>query len=385
MANYIKAPSVLLYPLKELWISADCEDHGYPAIDLGWWDYDPSIPEDSGRNPRLYAMNNGIVTQVVNSHPDEPDWEGYGNYIVIEYPLLNMWSLFAHIKKNSFLVKVGDLVQQGDPVCRMGNSGYSYGNHDHLEVGYGHFVRHGGIDPTKVVYCTEWHIVDEDTERDYKLLHLTITPVDKDVTVNQVHVFGDDLRIRKAPVDGEVVGFAQQGYYDFRDSLSEGDYIWCKVDDYWIAGNTDVSEICRATFIPTDPDPTVNQCEVTITDLRIRLEPSTSSTIMGYCPEGFYNIEETYSDDPEYVWFKVNGYYIAFVEGVIYHGAETDPKDKRIKELEEEVELLNSVIETQKGDIAYLESQIMEKDKKVSALTEVVRAIDKICESVLNS
>lgn len=368
MANYIKAPSVLLYPLKELWISADCEDHGYPAIDLGWWDYDPSIPEDSGRNPRLYAMNNGIVTQVVNSHPDEPDWEGYGNYIVIEYPLLNMWSLFAHIKKNSFLVKVGDLVQQGDPVCRMGNSGYSYGNHDHLEVGYGHFVRHGGVDPTKVVYCTEWHIVDEDTERDYKLLHLTITPVDKDVTVNQVHVFGDDLRIRKSPVDGEVVGFAQQGYYDFTDSLSEGDYIWCKVDDYWIAGNTDVSEICRATFIPTDPDPTVNQCEVSITDLRIRLEPSTSSTIMGYCPPGFYTITDT-AEAEGMIWFSVCGYWIACVDGVRYIPAEDDPQ-KEIEELKAEIERLNGVI-AEKDERIEEQAEIIRKD--VEAFTEIER------------
>ena len=363
MSNMPSAPNVLLYPLRKIWISADCEDHGYPADDLGWWDSDPAMPNDSGRNAQLYAMANGVVTQVVNSHPDDPDWEGYGNYLVIEYPLLNMWSLFAHIKKDSFLVKVGDLVQQGEPVARMGNSGYSYGNHLHLEVGYGHFVRHGGVDPTKVVYATEWHVVDEDTEGEYNIKRMIITPVDKDVTVNQVNVFGTDLRIRKAPVDGEVVGFAPIGYYNYNGTYEGDGYTWCKVGDYWIAGDTDVSELCPATFIPVEPDPMVNQVEVLIDDLRIRLEPSTSSTIMGYCPPGYYNVEESSSEE-DYVWFKVCGYWIAFVEGVIYHGSQEDPKDKEIAELKAEIERLHEEMAEQDKKIETLQAEL-ETDTKI--------------------
>ena len=373
MANYIKAPSVLLYPLMEIWISADCEDHGYPADDLGWWDYDPSIPEDSGEHPRLYAMANGIVTQIVNSHPDYPDDEGYGNYIVIEYPTLNMWSLFAHIKKNTFMVKVGDLVEQGQPVCRMDNSGYSRGSHLHLEVGYGHFVRHGGVDPTKVVYCTEWHIVDEETQRDYKLLHLTITPEDRDVSKDQVNVFGGDLRIRKAPINGEIVGFASEGYYTYTETV-EDEYTWCKVGDYWIAGDTDVSEICVATFVPVERDETREQAEVLINDLRIRQDPSTSSKILGYAPEGFYNIESTY-DGEDYVWFQVCGAYIACVDGVNYYPSEEDPKDKKIKELEEQVAFLTKRLED-------TEDALHTATLKNIQLSDAVLEIRSICEKV---
>lgn len=359
----------LVYPLKKIWVSADYEDHGYKALDLGWFDYDPSCPEDSGRNARLYAMADGIVIGITNTHGDEPDWEGYGNTIIISYPSLGYCSLYAHIKKDSFMVKVGDKVSQLQPVARMGNSGYSYGNHLHLEVCKGTtFVRHGGIDFIPIVYATDWHEVDSDTQSEYNIRHMVIEPTDKDVTVNQVHVTGDDLRIRKSPVDGEVVGFAQQGYYDFTDSLSKGDYIWCKVDDYWIAGNTDVSEICRATFIPADPDPTVNQCEVSITDLRIRLEPSTSSTIMGYCPPGFYTITDT-AEAEGMIWFSVCGYWIACVDGVRYIPAEDDPQ-KEIEELKAEIERLNGVI-AEKDDRIEEQAEIIRKD--VEAFMEIER------------
>lgn len=358
---------MLIYPVRKLWISADYADHGYNAIDAGWWDYDPALPNDSGRNPQLYAMSDGVVVSIVNSHSDEPDWNGYGNYIIIRYPSEGYVSLYAHIKKDSFLVKVGDKVTQKQPVCRMGNSGYSYGNHLHLEVCKGSsFTRHGGVDFFPIVYATDWHTVDPDTEKDYPISHMVIQPVDEDVTVNQVHVFGKDLRIRKAPINGAVVGFCEEGYYDYSETV-EDEYTWCKVGDYWIAGNTDVSEMLSATFVPTDPNPLVAQAEVTITDLRIRLEPSTSSRIMGYAPIGYYDVMESVSEE-DYVWFKVCNYWIAFVDGVIYHGSQEDPKDKEIAEL--------------KLKVAELEEQIkvLEEDAEVQSrvIKQQIEDFDKI-------
>ena len=106
-------------------------------------------------------------------------------------------------------------------------------------------------------------------------------------------------------------------------------------------------------FIPDEPNPLVSQAEVTITDLRIRLEPSTSSRIMGYAPVGYYDVMETVSEE-DYVWFKVCNYWIAFVDGVIYHGSQEDPKDKeiaelkqKVAELEEQVASLENEVETQ--------------------------------------
>ena len=363
---------MLIYPLRKLWISADTTDHGYNAYDWGWWSYDASMPEDTGRNPRLYAMADGVVLQIVNSHPDEPDMNGYGNYIIIRYPSEGYVSLFAHIKKDSFLVKVGDKVTQGQPVCRMGNSGYSFGNHLHMEVCKGSsFTRHGGVDYVKqgIVYATAWHIVDADTEKDYKIAHMVIEPVDRDVTKTQVHVFGDDLRIRTEPnTSSKVVGFASQGYYNVELLSEDTEFIWANVGEYWIASNSDVSELIEASFVPADRDESVDQAEVTIDDLRIRIEPSTSSTILGYCPTGYYNIEDTVSSD-DYVWFKVCGAYIACVDGVNFLAKHDD-----------EVEKLKKEIETLNNKIAELDSIIVDRDREIAVYSEAVDGIKLIVD-----
>ena len=369
---------MLIYPLRKLWISADTGDHGYNAYDWGWWSSDPSMPEDSGPNPRLYAMADGIVVTIVNSHPDEPDMEGYGNYIVIRYPNEGYVSLYAHIKKSSFLVKVGDKVTQGQPVCRMGNSGYSFGNHLHLEVCKGTtFVRHGGVDyvKNKIVYATNWHVIDSDTLKDYGIVKMVIEPVDKDITKNQVNVTGTDLRIRETPATGKVVGFASKGYYNYTETQEKDGYTWCKVDNYWLAGNTDVSEICEATFVPTVADKKVNQAEVLVDDdLRIRQEPSTTATILGYAPKGYYNVEES-SKQSDFVWFKVCGAWIACTDDVVYHAAEED-KDAEIRELKVEIEKLKL--------------EIFDKDMKITELTDTIgkqdeafASIKMICEKIL--
>ena len=372
---------MLIYPLRKLWISADTVDHGYNAYDWGWWDSDPAMPNDSGRNPQLYAMADGIVITIVNSHPDDPDMEGYGNYIVIKYPNEGYCSLYAHIKKSSYLVKVGDKVTQGQPVCRMGNSGYSFGNHLHLELCKGGtFVRHGGIDyvKNKVVYATNWHVVDSDTQKDYGIAKMIIEPVDKDITKNQVHVTGGDLRIRKAPATGEVVGFANKGYYNATETVEQAGYIWAKVDNYWIAANTDVSEYIEATFVPVPEDKNVNQAEVIGEDLRIRIEPSTSSTILGYAPKGFYNVEET-KNEKDYIWFKCCGAWIACTDDVVYHAAQED-KDAEIKRLKEEVATLEAEVVKLEADLANKTAEIVDltafKDKAnldMAAINDIVK------------
>ena len=381
---------MLLYPLKYICVTCDngqyegeiyyyeakhdvrldIDDHGYNAFDYAWTDDDGS--GDMGRNCYLRAMADGVVTQIVNSHPDEPDWNGYGNYIVISYPSEGYCSLYAHIKKNSFLVKVGDKVTQRQKVCRMGNSGYSLGNHLHMEVCKGTtFTRHGGIDYTPIVYADEWNIVKGYTQDIYNIRHMVLMPVDKDVTKKQIEVLCKDLNVRTEPsASSKSMGFAQQGYYDVEDVYleEETNITWAKVDKYYLAILEGDSVLHEVSFYPTDPDPTVNQAEVTINDLRIRLEPSTSSSIMGYCPEGYYTITDT-AEAEDMIWFKVCGYYIACVDGVRYIPAEDDPQ-KEIEELKAEIVRLNEVI-AEKDEEIETQAEIVRKD--VSVFTEIER------------
>jgi murein DD-endopeptidase MepM/ murein hydrolase activator NlpD len=58
----------------------------------------------------------------------------WGNYVVIEHSD-NHFSLYSHIRDNGTLVTAGDEVKDGQQIAEVGNTGRSFGNHLHLEVG----------------------------------------------------------------------------------------------------------------------------------------------------------------------------------------------------------------------------------------------------------
>jgi murein DD-endopeptidase MepM/ murein hydrolase activator NlpD len=65
----------------------------------------------------------------------EAGWNtgGYGNYVVISHGN-GVETLYAHMLDNSIMVSAGDVVQKGQTIGRVGNTGYSFGAHLHFEV-----------------------------------------------------------------------------------------------------------------------------------------------------------------------------------------------------------------------------------------------------------
>lgn len=73
-------------------------------------------------------------TKIVDGRPMICDCDSpYGNYIIIKHKY-HEYSVICHIKKNSFLVKVGDIVRTGDVLAKVGNSGNTMGPHIHFQV-----------------------------------------------------------------------------------------------------------------------------------------------------------------------------------------------------------------------------------------------------------
>ncbi len=58
---------------------------------------------------------------------------GYGNYVVIDHGN-GIETLYAHMLNNSLMVNPGDVVQRGQTIGRVGNTGNSFGAHLHFEV-----------------------------------------------------------------------------------------------------------------------------------------------------------------------------------------------------------------------------------------------------------
>jgi len=85
----------------------------------------------------VYSPCDGRVIEVedgmLDNRPFEYDSEtGSGNYVVIQSDSLQVELL--HFRQGSLLVQPGDRVLAGDPVGRVGNSGFSTQPHLHLQV-----------------------------------------------------------------------------------------------------------------------------------------------------------------------------------------------------------------------------------------------------------
>jgi Membrane proteins related to metalloendopeptidases len=77
----------------------------------------------------IYASASGKVVQATYH-------SSYGYYVMIDHGLRkdgsSLYTLYAH--NSSLIVKVGDSVEEGQQIAKGGSTGYSTGNHCHLEV-----------------------------------------------------------------------------------------------------------------------------------------------------------------------------------------------------------------------------------------------------------
>ncbi|KAA9347195.1 urea transporter [Larkinella humicola] len=96
-------------------------------------------PDDYyGYNMPVVAPASGYVVTIVDGIEDNPIGnmnmkENWGNAIVIKHADY-LYSKIAHLKKDSFTVRLGDYVRKGDVVGILGNSGRSPEPHIHFQV-----------------------------------------------------------------------------------------------------------------------------------------------------------------------------------------------------------------------------------------------------------
>jgi hypothetical protein len=103
------------------------------------WKEDPRFNENYfAFGQEILSPADGTVIEVVNGIRDgEPmfmnPFMAFGNYISIQHKELEV-SLVAHVKLDSFKVKVGDKVKKGQVVGLCGNSGHSWEAHIHYQL-----------------------------------------------------------------------------------------------------------------------------------------------------------------------------------------------------------------------------------------------------------
>ena len=176
----------------------------------------------------IVSYANGTVNMAVNGygngHGEGVNW-AYGNFVKIINDDGTV-CLYAHMEYTS--VKVGQRVNKGQVIGRMGNSGNSFGGHLHWEF-WSCNDYYKNIDPSP--YLAPKEIV------------LPIS-VERDKNKRQFQVdYNDNLRVRTEPnLKCEVVGILNAGIYNFTEEKENDGFRWVKVDNFWCAC-TDMSRI----------------------------------------------------------------------------------------------------------------------------------------------
>jgi murein DD-endopeptidase MepM/ murein hydrolase activator NlpD len=136
------SPYVLPYPPGKSYriIQGYCEPEGSHVDQLAY-DFGMPIGDD------VTAARAGIVIELRDGTPDISDWEynNQHNYIFIQHEDGTV-AFYAHLKKDSIVVQVGQSVDIGQRIAASGNSGMT-GGKPHLHFGvYGSYPTVEGFD-----------------------------------------------------------------------------------------------------------------------------------------------------------------------------------------------------------------------------------------------
>lgn len=175
----------------------------------------------------IYALEDGYVQKIVTGQDNVTS--GYGNYIWVRYPRINISLFYAHCK--SIKLKKGDLVSKGKIIAIMGSTGASTGVHLHLgmtEIGSDKW-----LNPETYNYVIENKIKN-------------INGIKRDNSKNQIKVLVDELRVRKSSsIDSDVVGTClKNNIYNYYDVIKDKEYTWYRIgEDSWIGDNGTYLEV----------------------------------------------------------------------------------------------------------------------------------------------
>lgn len=138
---------------------------GHNGIDCGGWGID---------GERVNAAGDGTVVFVGPGDLWDSTVGGGSETAVIYHPHLGVWTAYLHLRKNSYTVKAGQKVKQGQMIARAGSTGIGTGAHLHFQV--------MPVAPLPLVYQPNWGCVNPEPymQRATAAAGGTITPIQED-------------------------------------------------------------------------------------------------------------------------------------------------------------------------------------------------------------
>ena len=207
---------------------------GHQGVDLAW------RSDMGGAYVPVFSPADGKVVTAVDGRNNT--WgtsdHGYGNYVMVEHAS-GVVSLVGHLLKGSVAVKVGQKVVRGQTLGTQNNSGYSNGNHVHMEL------RLNGtrVNPADYFFAYPDQTINANTQKEFNIKHYTPVkywgdPVERNSAVDQLLVITDTLRARENPsLSGLVLGYVRTGYYNVSEYRDADGYRWYHCGNFWCANN----------------------------------------------------------------------------------------------------------------------------------------------------
>ncbi len=167
----------------------------------------------------IIAYDDGIVIEIRDNIKGFDEKNGAGNYVEIKHD--DKYSTrYHHIAYGTIRVRVGDIVQKGDIIGYIGETGYVTGAHIHF------CIKENGK------YVNPLPFLEEENTIFKKKLG---EPISRDEFNNQIEVKINNLRVRDNP-NGNILGYINPGIYNFLETKKVGEYNWYKINDnMWIA------------------------------------------------------------------------------------------------------------------------------------------------------
>lgn len=254
----------MTYPLKNMRITCRYDEgsHRNHCINVadGLVDYpidDAGV--DTGRDPIYCCCDEMKVTNI------QGVGNGYTNtiWLVSTSPVVTptftdiAYIALTHSNDSDLKnIKVGDTFKRGEIICYEGVDGAT-ANHIHMSCGRGYcdnwkqnsngaWIMTPGtsVKPEDVFYLDRsftneiwggslnWKELPKEEKK------IVGTPISRDPSMNQVEVLVDNLNARSDPsTTSSSNGYIRKGIYQVLEEKKQADYVWVKVESYWIAMN----------------------------------------------------------------------------------------------------------------------------------------------------
>ena len=122
----LPANELLIHPLPGSIVTQHWGENGKNYSKWGMWGHNGV---DFGGKPQgtpIGAIAQGVIVDIAW------DPEGYGAYLKLYHERLSCYSFYAHC--HEILGAVGDVIEAGETIATLGNTGNSTGTHLHLEI-----------------------------------------------------------------------------------------------------------------------------------------------------------------------------------------------------------------------------------------------------------